>query len=429
MRIALPHRLASSSWSCCMSIFTIQTPNAGISFCARRSFTVSRLASAGVRYPTDLILMLHVCCFFFFCSDANLQVFHKCNGLQVLYTTAVQSSEGKSKKKTESSVYRAFVLSGARKSSRSIASLSCLVLRRCIPSLPLPLDTLENPISFPLPFVKDSSREDDAISRSSSKTTTSEFSTPVTSSDKVEETVENGAEEGSSTSMKRTNLPSSLHNSRQHSDSELSGSCSCEPQDSCQCSQNGHPSCKSLFNSTRTQGRSSRDHDDCCDSFEPSHFTRSTKPKISIDLALLSVYFPEITQETKERDNSSPITFTAPPASQQESLHRNHSSKSLSDPPAESAPKTPTTSPPVVVIPTGLQATDSSAETSNQSKTSQVARRESSETILNAVANFVEAPAPQVLGHSSPERSEPLYTKALSVDRYNITLHTHTHCF
>ncbi len=269
--------------------------------------------------------------------------------------------------------------------------------------MPLPLSSLDNPYSFPLPYVKES---EDIVSGSSSKTTTtSDLSTPVTSSDKVEEAAENVIEETPSTSVKETASPPSLlkNKLRHHSDSDLSDSCSNEPQDNSECSQNGQPQKSSLNMRMQLRGRSSHDSNELVesDSCESSRFTRSFKVKQNIDLALFSKYFPEIAQESKDQEDSLPL---------------NCSSEVLSNSSAELGPK-PTPSAPVVVIPTGLQTTNSNVDNLDQSKASESAKTDSKESLVNSTTTFVEEPAPQVLGHISPEKQEPVYVKTLSVDR------------
>ena len=147
------------------------------------------------------------------------------------------------------------------------------------------------------------------------------------------------------------------------------------------------------------------------DSIELSRCAREFKAKkVNVDVDLFSKYFPEVFQTSSEQEEPCPQTPSdTTPVPKDEALSSNL--------PMESAPIV-AKAPPVVIIPTGLQTTSSSnTETLSQSKTSEVAKSES-KVSLNTASNFVEEPAPQILGHISLEKPEPLYAKALSVDRY-----------
>lgn len=301
------------------------------------------------------------------------------------------------------------VFKGSRKASRSIASLTCLVLRKCLPQVALPLASLKNPNPFVLPIVQISRETANLVSPSSStKTTTSDLSTQLSCSEREEQhrDSDDEEEEDEDASTSPEPAPSYLHpspkvknaqkgkrHSLQHglelSDFEVSTR-----------RRATLPQLSHLRN--RVPDSSSTDVD--CDglSSQVSSFSENVEVKVDINVELYKKYFPEL-EESQESLSVYYSSVVKPP----KPSNLCNQEPEITPLDLEKESKKSIT---VVVVPTPMKFGDSVTDSSEMEPDTPVA-------LFKTAANFVEEPAPQVLGHAPPTKPELMYNKSLSVDR------------
>lgn len=299
---------------------------------------------------------------------------------------------------------------GSRKASRSIASLTCLVLRKCLPQVPLPLTSLKNPNPFSLPLVKISREAENLVSPSSStKTTTSDLSAQMCSdreerpggSDEEDEEDESISPESASASF-----PASDH-MKNNSASKRNSLSDCSDSD-CVTQAQTHRHVP-VENSTQVPDGSSHDVDNLERDRNFSLDTENLDTNIDIDMETYKKYFPEL-EESQESLSLYYPTSLKPPNPPHLSTSNPESDKGLDA-------RTEVSKFPVIVVPTAVQIScDSITESSSESREGEV-KSESSAALFKTAAYFVEEPAPQILGHTSPMKPELLYSKTPSVDR------------
>lgn len=356
-------------------------------------------------------------------SEANLQAFHKNSGLQLLYVTAKQNSEDSGiiiicrlctsdKEVRKTTVLFLFYL-GVKTDTRAIVSLTCMVLRKGLPPVPLPLFTVDNIISFPLPVKfrqnQAQSKEVSSLSESSStKTTSSDLLSQI---GPKESTCEGQAEveeglciSGVSTSMASTSLVPFLATRVEEdtskdllvrdSDSDSNNNASNHGSDAGDLRASIHilgTSCSS--SRAESDGRS----------LVASSVNGEVDDKVRTNLEQFVNYFPEVSERKNYwfPSQSLPHSCNCDP-NQWTDL------KGISSHDQDSK---------VVVVPTATECGGGSTEDLSNSKDLPIAISVKKNTVKSAM-QFVEEPLPQVLGpHQLPPHPEPVYSKPNSVDR------------
>ena len=300
------------------------------------------------------------------------------------------------------------IYTGGRKASRSIASLTCLVLRKCLPQLPLPLPSLKNPIPFSLPLVQGSRETENLISPSSStkSTTTSELSVLFMCSEKEEQEKGSGEDEEEEEEEEEEDVQTSAESTFEPSPPTNNVSARGESLQ-----KGGLPEPKLMETPSLTHPpipksppREAMNADN--ENYYPSNvssYADCTEVKININLDLYRKYFPEL--EDSEESLSTDYLF--PPSK----LASSQEPKATGADSGKDGGKFP-----VVVVPTAVQMSESLMESLNESKEGET-KVESSVALFKTSAYFVEEPEPQILGHMPPMKSELMYTKTPSVDR------------
>lgn len=130
------------------------------------------------------------------------------------------------------------------------------------------------------------------------------------------------------------------------------------------------------------------------------------KSGIGINLAVFQKYFPEL-----ERSQDSSVSLS----SELQACKSLSTDQSICNPWEDDSSldlRSKLSKSPVVVVPTAVQASESNTEDLNE-----IAMAISRDMPFLTASRFVEEPAPQVLGHTPPEKPEVMYTKTPSVDR------------
>lgn len=295
---------------------------------------------------------------------------------------------------------------GARKTSRSISQMTCMVLRKCLPTLPLPLSTLKNPIHFSLPVQQTVTDNTNGSASSSTKTTVSDLSIHMTSTNEKGETEE---VDGMS-SLQSPVIPSMrLAYLRQgtHSDSDFSDG-DCRAGNKCP-----------LVNSEKEKGLCTPDNTYNIAELNTEDLSNKLSSLTSkVDLELFSKFFPEM-NDSNERLMYFHFLPLMPTSN---SLTTSSSVPSAYNPWVDSDSETRVMKPPVIVptavptaVPTNTDILSGSIEEPGSNGVG---------GLFKTASNFVEEPAPQVLGHVPSERHELVYSKGISVDRSVCELHS-----
>lgn len=280
------------------------------------------------------------------------------------------------------------------------------MLRRCIPSQPIPLSSLENPIQFSLPVDQICRQTEDSASSSTKSSTVSDFSIQVTAhSDKGKQ--HNGNAEKEEGEMEGERVSTSVYNTSSSGlpDNNLAHyRCSRDPDIAVNNDNDLEKGTLGLDGPSHDV--EDLDTDDI--SLRPSLLEQDVNADsdIDIDLELFRKFFPEL--DDFEEDLTSFHLSSLLPTSE--------SFPSVCNPWIEPDSETNVAKPPVVVVPTAVQASESNTDVLNKSREGEM-KSASSMTLFKTAANFVEEPAPQILGHVPPEKPELAQLKGLSVDR------------
>lgn len=285
---------------------------------------------------------------------------------------------------------------GARKASRSISSLTCAVLRKCLPSLPLPLSTLKSPIHFPLPVDQVATDNASASASSSTKTTVSDLLTHI--NEKGEEhNVEEGDED---TPTLKSPVFASLRlagylKQAIPSDSDIS--------DGDARASNRFAVCAPVEKSVHTPEQHSYNTAELNSDDLLNKLSSFTDCIAKIDLDSFTKFFPEL-NDSNERLSSFHFLPLMPTSISQPST----CNPWLDDSDLEAK----VTKPPVIV-PTAIPTSEKNTDILSGSKE----EKEEEKSNMKTAAKFTEEPAPQVLGHVPSEKPELVYSKGISVDR------------
>lgn len=328
--------------------------------------------------------------FCFATSDANLQMLNKCNGLDVLYSTAKESSEGRymshrSVIVIQLNLYVSFSCNtGSNKALYTMASQTCKVLRRCLPPIPLPLNSLENPTPFPLPPRRVAYTKNLTSTSSSTKTTTSDLS---------HQTKSNGADEDGE-------------------EGEMTSRCS---------AADNNVTSLPLEDKVPVQQYSCNDLGDDTGEKDPTLLPSVNRGEVIVDTQASDLQIQASAQASTRSDISSlHLEQFKKYFPELEELHVDFSSSRVDKGISKTSSLELDTKAdtnviedleddlPAVIIPTGIAADKS------EDMMTQVG---SSSRELKNVTGFVEIPIPQVYGHLPPDYSEPFYFKSHSIDR------------
>lgn len=277
-----------------------------------------------------------------------------------------------------------------RSDIRAIASLTCMVLRRGLPPVPLPLSTLDNPISFPLPEVTGQNQSQRKEVRSVSESSSAQ----TTSSDLSSQRKEGVLVKGVPVSMASTSLVPFLsfrvredlgRNRDSDSDSNTNANNHCSDAGDLHASIHIlGTSCSSVRAVPNGRALASGEVDS----------------KARTDLEQFANYFPEL-DETKNCWFLSRFSNSS------------HSNPSKWDE-LEGVSSYDSDSIQEVAIPTAAECSGSSTEYLSDSSIVISSKK----AIAKSILQFVEEPLPQVLGpHQPPPHDEPVYSKLNSVDR------------
>ena len=296
---------------------------------------------------------------------------------------------------------------GGRSDIHAIASLTCMVLRKGLPPIRLPLSILDNPISFSLPErSKQNPRQKKEIRSlsDSSSTQTTELSSqlgPKESMWEVQVDVKEGVhhDTGVSMSMASTSLVPFLA-FRDQEDPGRSLLVRDFDSDNNNNASNHCSDAGDLHASIHVFGTS-------CSSSRGASNVETTLPsddvdnRLRTDLEQFADYFPEL-DETKRCCFRSHISDSSSNPTKWAELKQVSSNVCDSD------------SIEVVAVPTATECSGSSAEDPRDSPIAISLKKSTTKSAIK----FVEEPLPQVLHtHQPPSHFEPVYLKLNSVNR------------
>jgi hypothetical protein len=314
------------------------------------------------------------------------------------------------------------------KETKSLATLTCTVLRRALPKVPLPITTPCNPFCYPLPTSSSGSsveivRDPDTLPPPSSPLHSSLSAPELTSSTtqpdchtmELKETATFPDNRATNTLLPNATLVSSEQQSTPAQEASVM-------QSQAQTTEE-HPHSTATGNTRDPTTQSDSDSQ----TTQPSCGTHS-EPAITLEeLALYDKFFPELAK-VLGREEAMRKTLSSPQLQTCGGLPRDGLStgqEGYRQNPSLCVSKTAT---PLVVIPTAQplsqcsdDATTNMAEliggASSLSSLSNDRGRVCSEVTVESVVPFVESAAPQLLGHHSKPDPEPLYNKVPSVNR------------